>query len=259
MPQHESGSRTSRHTLLHASRPCTGHRRFFLVLYRKRNQPNPLSLSLASETGIPSGIQRPRDIASLRAHTRLPRFLVPYSTELASIFAGIVTGADIPDHWRKGRVALILKLQDLKLQDHRSLTTATSVLNRTFAQVLKDWTAGWVESEHILTELQNGFCSTSSLSHSLRRLRGKRAANFSAAFSTLSSPMIMPHTAPCLPAWLSALLPAIQRLYAGSLSDSKTQTKSVGLVEAGCSPQKDPARDVRCGSSRHGVTCHSYW
>lgn len=62
---------------------------------------------------------RPRDIASLRAHTtagldhipaRLLWFLVPCSTEeLASIFAGIVTGADIPDHWREVRVALILK------------------------------------------------------------------------------------------------------------------------------------------------------
>lgn len=63
--------------------------------------------------------QRPRDIASLRAHTtagldhipaRLLWFLVPCSTEeLASIFAGIVTGADIPDHWQEVRVALILK------------------------------------------------------------------------------------------------------------------------------------------------------
>lgn len=109
-----------------------------------------------------------RAIARIRAHTaagpdgipaRLLRFLGPDSREqFASIFTGIINGEEIPDDWRKGRVALILKPGGKadNIQDYRSLTV-TSVLYRIFTQVLKDWLAGWAESQRVFTELQNGF------------------------------------------------------------------------------------------------------
>ena len=80
--------------------------------------------------------------------------------KLADIFSGIMAGEPIPEDWLCGRVILVPKRGGDAglLREYRPLTV-TSVLYRTFAQILKTWMGGWAEHDDKLTELQNGFRS----------------------------------------------------------------------------------------------------
>ncbi|XP_037557960.1 uncharacterized protein LOC119435064 [Dermacentor silvarum] len=64
----------------------------------------------------------------------------------------------VPEDWLRGRVCLIPKKggRSAQLQDYRPLTV-TSVLYRSFMQVIKSWMNAWAEKSGTLTELQNGF------------------------------------------------------------------------------------------------------
>ncbi|KAL3181086.1 hypothetical protein MRX96_037141 [Rhipicephalus microplus] len=63
--------------------------------------------------------------------------------KLADIFSGIMAGEPIPEDWRCGRVILVPKRGGDAglLREYRPLTV-TSVLYRTFAQILKTWMGG---------------------------------------------------------------------------------------------------------------------
>ncbi|XP_037502252.1 uncharacterized protein LOC119376525 [Rhipicephalus sanguineus] len=109
-----------------------------------------------------------RAIARIGAHTArgldgIPAGLIKCFGEearqkLADIFSGIMTGEPIPEDWLCGRVILVPKRGGDAglLREYRPLTV-TSVLYRTFAQILKTWMSGWAEHDDKLTELQNGF------------------------------------------------------------------------------------------------------
>ncbi|KAL3201352.1 hypothetical protein MRX96_042953 [Rhipicephalus microplus] len=78
----------------------------------------------------------------------LAKCLRPQAREkLADQLSSILSGAEIPKEWRQGRITLILKQGGaaVLLQSYRPIT-ATSVMYRMFAGILREWLSGWAET-----------------------------------------------------------------------------------------------------------------